>query len=433
MLELTRRTLLRDGSVALGGAILAGLGLSGQAQPAAAQSISSDSAALSFRARLRPASFMRLHDDTVEWADSNSPFLRTDGNSLAFVSSFQPMGHAYRRKGGRDIRSLGPMEAVQLRDDPMPGNGKWIEAVWSAGNNRLYGWYHAETKIPGNEALVSPSIGAIVSEDQGASWRLLGPTFDFSSPESDEEFSNGFVAGGSGDFCVVVNPRDQHVYLYASTYGPQEDRQGIIAARYPVASLEQPHSALEVWVGSDGWCRKIAGDGLLPTPFWQPERSWRYSDPIAFWGPAIHFNRYLGVYVMLINRTASGNRDWRQEGIFVSFNPSIEDPDGWSPPQRIVEGGLWYPQVVGAGPSDGDTLAGGIARFFLAGFSAWEIVFSTVAEDAPWADAIAIDRQTVAAAMASAVDDSPRRSRRGRSQTPGTGLRPRRPPTPIDQ
>ena len=433
MTGLTRRTLLREGSAALGGALLSGLDLRGFARPAAAQSIDSTGADLPFRARLRPAPFVRLHDDTVEWADCNSPFLRSGNNSLVFVSSFQPKGHAYRRKGSQGYRNLGPMEAVELLNDPRTEDGKWIESVWNAGNNRLYGWYHTETRIPGNESLVTPSIGAMVSENEGLSWRLLGPVFDFSSPENDEEFSNGFVAGGTGDFCAVVNPRDQYVYLYASTYGPEEDRQGIIAARYPLASLDQPHDALEVWVGSDGWCRKAPNDGLLPVPFWQPERSWRYSDPIAFWGPAIHFNRLLGVYVMLINQTARGNRDWRQEGIFVSFNSRIEDPDGWSTPYRIVEGGLWYPQVVGAGPNDGDTVAGGVARFFLAGFSAWEIVFSTTATSGIWAEPVAIDRQTITDAMAAAVDDSPRRLRRGRSQTPGFGPRLRRPSAPIDQ
>ena len=105
-------------------------------------------------------------------------------------------------------------------------------------------------------------------------------------------------------------------------------------------------------------------------------RGWRHADPDGFWGPAVHYNWALDAYVMLLNRTSGGEADLVQEGIYASINRTLDDPTAWSPPLRIVRGGGWYPEVVGLEEGCGDTEAGAIARFFMAGFSAWTIEFS---------------------------------------------------------
>ena len=46
---------------------------------------------------------------------------------------------------------------------------------------------------------------------------------------------------------------------------------------------------------------------------------------------------------MLFNRANDGSVS--QEGIYVSFAPTLDDPDAWSTPQRLIAGGRWYPQV----------------------------------------------------------------------------------------
>ncbi len=76
---------------------------------------------------------------------------------------------------------------------------------------------------------------------------------------------------------------------------------------------------------------------------------------------------------MLLNRTANGAANLVQEGIYISVNQAIEDPEGWSEPLLLVQGGAWYPQVVGLEDGQGDAFAGSVARFFMGGFSAWEI------------------------------------------------------------
>ena len=95
----------------------------------------------------------------------------------------------------------------------------------------------------------------------------------------------------------------------------------------------------------------------------------------AFWGPSIHWNDSLQRYVMLLNRT-DGDA-FGQEGIYVSFNPRLDDPLGWSTPYKILDGGAWYPQVVGLEEARGtDAWAGRTARFFMSGRSESVIEFA---------------------------------------------------------
>ena len=84
------------------------------------------------------------------------------------------------------------------------------------------------------------------------------------------------------------------------------------------------------------------------TPLARVMRPWHDTDPVndAFWGPSVHWNTYLGQYVMLRNRTR--DEDLGQEGIYVSFSRSLDDPSGWSTPQRILNQATWYPQVMGS-------------------------------------------------------------------------------------
>jgi hypothetical protein len=82
--------------------------------------------------------------------------------------------------------------------------------------------------------------------------------------------------------------------------------------------------------------------------------------------------------VLLLNRAKDFR--WSQEGIYISFNPDLADPTGWSQPKKIL-GDLnadgWYPQVVGLDTTrrETDKLAGRTARLFVRGASQWEIEF----------------------------------------------------------
>jgi len=315
---------------------------------------------------LVPAEPLKLHVPPLRRTDSNSPLLRTGGNTLAFVSHYQPRGHTLRcASAGR--WPDGTWSPVRFIDDPAPEMGKWIQSVWRAPDGPLFGWYHAEELAPGDRRLFLPHIGAIVSHDDGRSWRFLGDLLRRPLAEADCSFANGFLAGGYGDFCVVPDRAGQWFYLHYSCYLPDESRQGVSVARYRVAAREQP-AGLEFW--RDG---KWQGDEA--TPLFAVTRGWRHRDPAAYWGPAVHYNRALDLFVMLLNRTQDGNADIVQRGVYITFNADLGDPAGWSPPLQIVEDGSWYPQAIGTGADEGDTFIGAEPRFFMSGFSAWTLRF----------------------------------------------------------
>ena len=141
-------------------------------------------------------------------------------------------------------------------------------------------------------------------------------------------------------------------------------------ARLPARRSSKPSDGLELWC-ADGW--QSAAKGPVARPLWPQQRGWRHADPTGFWGPAVHYNQALDAYVMLLNRTANGAGNLVQEGIYLCVNAAIDNPDGWSAPLQLVRGGAWYPQIVGLKDGQGDTIAGSPARFFMSGFSAWEI------------------------------------------------------------
>lgn len=324
------------------------------------------------RVDIRHAPHRTLHGEAFQRSDCNSPIHIHQGKLFAFVSHYLPIGHAYRRIGDRGFRFNAPLEPVRIVNDPDPSVGKWIESTWRDPSGRLYGWYHAETLAPCARRLFIPHIGALHSDDDGATWHLgdllLRPPADM----FDCGYQNGFLAGGYGDFTVIPDRPQAYFYLHFSSYLPDERTQGIAVARYPVRSRDNPAAGLEIW--RDGAWRK--GAWHLPTPFLPATRGWKHPDPDAFWGPAVHYNRDLRMFVMLLNHTQNGQSDIRQEGVYCSFNKDLSDPEGWSVPICIIKGGGWYPQVIGLGPEDGDTSAGSTGRFFMTGFSAWEIQFS---------------------------------------------------------
>ncbi|MCW5749987.1 MAG: hypothetical protein KIT81_02485 [Alphaproteobacteria bacterium] len=321
---------------------------------------------------IRDAPPLMLQPPELERTDSNSPVHAHEGRLYIFYSHYLPIGHSYRRISPGGLADFADTRPVRFLADPTPQIGKWIEATWRGRLGHLFGWYHAEQRAdcPGKHLFV-PSIGAAVSNDDGWHWRDLGTILAADASQPDCTFENGFLAGGYGDFTVLPDRAGDFLYLYFSSYVREEAAQGICIARYPASARETPVGHVRIW-HEGAWRSPL---GRLPTPILAVERSWKHPDPVGFWGPAIHFNTALDLYVMLLNRTAGGRSNLRQDGIHVSFNADIGDPEGWSPPIELIRRGGWYPQIVGLGAGEGDTIAGRRARFFMSGLSAWELDF----------------------------------------------------------
>ena len=312
---------------------------------------------------LRPAQKIEMPHREV---DCNSPS-HWDGD-MFYV--FNSTGHPFR-SFGKGLDQLGSAEAVKF--DNKVNGGRWLEATWLADDGTLYGWYHLEPAglCPGS-TLTAPKIGALRSTDQGATWKDRGIVLEARPGTLDCGSQNGWFAGGHGDFSVMLDPEKKFLYLFYSNYAGKIEEQGVAVARMAWSDRDSPVGKVLKWY--DGGFREPGLGGKL-APAFRTQIDWKREDCDSFWGPSVHWNVYLKQYVLLLNR-AQG-KGWKQEGIYISFAKDLADPTSWSTPQKIFDGGRWYPCVVGHSDVRGtDKLAGRVARFFMANASEPEIVFS---------------------------------------------------------
>ncbi len=298
--------------------------------------------------------------------DSNSPVVRDGTEVLAFNSVGHPVV-SY----GPSMTSLQTVGPVILPTEVR--GGLWMEAVVRAPDGTLYGYYHNEP--PGVCAdyphLTAPQIGAARSSDGGATWADLGLILTDAPGRIVCDTPNTYFAGGVGDFSVMLDPGSQLLYIFFSIYGGDVSEQGVGVARLAFADRDEPAGRVRKYFGG-AWDEP--GLGGFATVIYPAVAAWESAAPDAFWGPSVHWNTYLGQWVMLLNRTE--DVDFHNEGIYVAFATSLEDPGAWSQPQKVLDGGDWYPQVVGDDAEQGtDKLAGQAAWFFLSGRSRWLIVF----------------------------------------------------------
>ena len=300
--------------------------------------------------------------------DCNSP-AHWDGETFYLFNS---AGHPSRSQG-KDVFSLG--ESTPVKYNNQANGGRWIEATHKDDDGTLYGWYHNEPTgvCPPNVAqhLTAPRIGAVRSKDNGATWEDLGFILDAPPNTMHFDTANHYFVGGNGDFSVILDEKREYFYFLISTYGDLPE-QGASVARMQYADRDAPVGKVWKWHKGD-W--KEPGLGGHITPIFPVTIDWHRKDADAFWGPSIHWNSHLEQYVMLLNRAK--DKDWSQEGVYVSFNRDLSQPDQWSKPVKIRDGGSWYPQVIGTDTAkrETDKLAGRVARFFMAGESRWEILF----------------------------------------------------------
>lgn len=313
-----------------------------------------------YKAYLRPATSITLPGRV----DCNSP-VHWFGDTLFIFTS---AGHPYRSYG-KDLFSLSEPQPVKFNNEV--NGGRWIESTIPAETCILYGWYHLEPfGICSGTNLTAPQIGALRSVDNGATWEDLGIVLKAPDESLDCNAQNGYFAGGHGDFCVVLDEEKKWLYFFFGNYGGELEKQGVCVARMLWEERDNPKGKVFKW--HDGKWEEPGINGIA-TPILPATTAWQGSDCEAFWGTSIHYNTFLKCYVMMLNR-AKG-QGWKQEGIYISFNEDIANPEGWSEPEKIYDGGLWYPQVIGLGEKETDKLAGKIARFFMGGVSRYEIIF----------------------------------------------------------
>ncbi len=321
---------------------------------------------------LVPAPPIRMPAATV---DGNSPAFRAEDGSL----------RVYTSTGARPTRMSGPGIGELAEDfhspsvEPRDHYPIWIEGVWRDEDGTVYGWYHHEPDaqaICGNRKLTAPRIGALVSHDGGVTFTDLGLILT-SGDQPNCSAQNGFFAGGHGDFSVILD-RDKHYFYFLFTnYGGSAHQQGVAIARMAFSDRANPAGAVhKYYVGE--WSEP--GAGGMVTPVFPATTPWDRANADSFWGAAVHWNTELETYVVVMNR-ACCKTNWPQEGIYITFNPDLAHPEGFTHPAKLVDDSDigfapgYYPQVFGLGEGETDSLAGAEGRLFIKGFSKWRLVF----------------------------------------------------------
>jgi hypothetical protein len=272
--------------------------------------------------------------------------------------------------------------------DPRPPGGVWMEAIVADEAGTWYGYYHneriASDVCPGTTKVI-PRIGAARSTDRGLNWQDLGIILEAPPGSHQCKTTNYYFVGGVGDLSVMLDESSRDLFFFYSQYVSAERWQGLGVARMAWADRDNPVGRIAVRFGRI-WLRARPGefdeDGKRQytypsgTPLFPVADSWHDDGEVvdAYWGPSVHWNMYLQQYVMLLNRARDS--EFRQEGIYISFAPRLDDPRLWTTPVKILDGGRWYPQVLGTEPGTGtDKHAGESARFFMSGTSRYVIRF----------------------------------------------------------
>jgi hypothetical protein len=290
------------------------------------------------------------------------------------------------RQAGSQLTALVPTGAVAF--DVAPPHGVWFEAVVRDDDGTWYGYYHNErpADVCGDRARMLPRIGAARSRDFGATWEDLGIILEAPPNSYDCATTNRYFVGGVGDFSVILDHNSRYLYFFFSQYADREGTQGVAVARLPWAFRDRPLGRVAVWWRGMAWApaRRVTPNMDQPAeyvysagmPIYRAADDWHEGRTVdAFWGPSVHWNTFLEQYVMLLNRAVDS--DWRQEGIYVAFAPTLDEPSSWSEPRRLLMGGDWYPQVIGLEGGVGtDKVAGERARLFVAGRSRYFIQFT---------------------------------------------------------
>jgi hypothetical protein len=324
--------------------------------------------AIAQMAGLRPAPPVEMPGEV----DSNSPAQWRDGQ-LELINS---AGTPAISSGGNQFTLNAPQTILVDSPDHFP---MWIESTWVDADGTLYGWYHHEPKGICGGRLTVPRIGALVSYDSGATFHDLGIVLE-AGDAPDCSSQNGFFAGGHGDFSVIPDRRGRYFYFLFGNYGGDPADQGIAIARMAFEDRINPAGA--VWKHFNGsWDEP--GLGGRVTPIFRAGVSWQHPNTEALWGPSVHWNTFLRRYVVLMNHVCC-EPEWPRDGVFISFNRNIGDPEGWTAPEMILQKPPdYYPQVLGTNPGGTDTRAGETARLYVHGKSQWEIVFRRTESEEP--------------------------------------------------
>lgn len=208
-------------------------------------------------------------------------------------------------------------------------NGAWLYSVFRKQGDELIGFYHAEdTEWPADpdEDFIAWMTAALAtSSDNGHTWTKHGQFLTPAATKPDEP-----TWGGNGNFSVVWDEdRGRWTAFYSNHF-------------LKMAISEDPDARPGTWfkLGADGTF-SVPGLGGAGLPIADLQ-----SHPGG--NPAVHFNTYLGRWVMVWH-TWQGHSP-SPESLWLSTSPDLLE---WAPPTLLVspatpEARVWYPTVAGS-------------------------------------------------------------------------------------
>jgi len=156
-------------------------------------------------------------------------------------------------------------------------------------------------------------FGALRSDDDGKTFHDLGIVIS-AAGDPDCSTPNRYFAGGNGDFSAIADQKGEYIYFFYSNYSGDKESQGIATARILIEDLDFPTGNVFKYFEGE-W--QEPGLGGPETPVFAVSGNWHSDSPDAFWGPGVHYNYYLGKYVMVMNH-ACCTPDWPPAGIHIS-------------------------------------------------------------------------------------------------------------------
>ena len=90
-------------------------------------------------------------------------------------------------------------------------------------------------------------IGAVVSTDNGMTWKDLGIVLTAPPDSLNCDSKNFYFVGGNGDFCVNVDHQREYIYFFISTYGEFKE-QGVAVARMRYEDRDAPVGKVWKWI-----------------------------------------------------------------------------------------------------------------------------------------------------------------------------------------
>jgi len=258
---------------------------------------------------------------------------------LAFVRATPPLrvllaaGVSTSLLEGPDMKSLvarGPVLQPGPRGAFDNGYAGIAGVVRQPGRDDWLAFYHAEDHeglppIPGGIPGFYCAVGLAVSQDEGASFRKIGPVITSARAKD----VNGRADQGCGEPCVTVSADGRQLYVYYSDHSRVAGRGvQICLARCPL----QAATAIDRWrkYGDGGFDQPGLGGQDTPVLSGQAGQADALFPHVSL---VREFQCYLMVFNLVVYRELSPDAQPRQSGIYLASSP---DGIRWSRPTQLL-------------------------------------------------------------------------------------------------